>query len=516
MAQDAVAFDADVIADVIIVGAGAAGCALAARLSSDPTRRILLLEAGPTPRRVDDFPPGLLDAGTVEGARPGHPQNWSYQALLTPTRPYSIARGRILGGSTSTNGGYFIRARRDDFERWSAGGNDAWSWENALALYRAAETDLDYGSTAAHGDNGPMHVQRPPQNDGVTRAFTAAASALGFVDEMDKNDQSEPGIGPVPMDVDRGIRWNAGIAYVLPAHDRANLKVRGDTTVTRLLFDDKRVTGVETGSGERIHAAEVIVCAGSVATPQLLMLSGIGERAPLEALGIDVVIDHPGVGAHFSDHPQIAVRWRARPGTIDLKLPRTMGSVLAATTPDAAITGDIELLPMLKPTSVLLGEQGAGDDVLEILIALQAPASRGSIRLASADPLVPPQIEYHYLSTETDRKRMRYAVRLAARLLETDAFRHASLGRVDLPDDTIADDAALDAWIAAGIGTSIHACGSVPFGVDDAVVDQYGTVLGLQGLRVADTSILPTVPTRGPAATAILVGELIAAAMLRG
>lgn len=501
-----------------MVGAGASGSVLAARLSEDSARRVILLEAGDAPASLDAFPPGLLNAGTVEAAMPGHPQNWSYPAKLMADRDYSLARGRILGGSMTINGGYFVRARREDFDRWSAGGNTAWEWDRALEFYRQLETDLDCGDTVTHGGSGPMLVRRPPQNDAVTMAFFGAALSLGFAREVDKNDQGAPGIGAVPMDVVDGVRGNPGTAYVLPALHRDNLEVRGGSRVLRVVFDGSRAIGVEVLAGGEttvVHAPEIVLCAGSIATPHLLLLSGVGDREALSSLGIEVIAHHPGVGAHFSDHPQITVQWKARPGVIDLGLPRTMASVLAATSPDSEVPGDLEILPMLKPTTALMNLPAAVDDVLDVFVALQAPASRGRIRLASADPFTPPLIEHNYLVEETDRRRMRYAVRLAARLLDTDEFVAVSAGRVGLDDEVLANDDALDAWIAASIGTSLHGCGSAAFGTMDAVVDQHGSVLGVDGLRVADTSILPTVPLRGPAATAVLIGELVAAQMRR-
>ncbi len=538
--------------DVVVVGGGGSGAPLAARLSEDAGRRVLLLEAGPAPVCAAGFPAELLEAGTIRGADPAHPQNWAFDSHLTPTRPYSVARGRILGGSTTTNGGYFVRARRADLDDWAASGNEQWGWAECLPFWRALESDEQFGPDALHGDSGPMPVSRVLPGHPVTAAFSAASAQAGFRAEPDKNGDETEGHGPLPMNVRDGVRWNTGLAYLLPALGRPNLEVRGGSTVRRVLFTGTLAVGVEfadqAGAVHAVRAREVVLAAGAVLSPQLLLVSGVGPRAELERLGIEVVADSPGVGAGFSDHPQVQLAWRPRPGVpLGAAEGRAMESALNATValddpggrgllappahgrsdrgehagrphPHAVGRGgellaEVEVLPMLKPMGTLLSGRDEPGAPLVFLVAVQNPGSRGRIRLTSADPAARPAIDYDYLASPADRARMRAAVRLAARVAEAPAFAEVSTG-LELDAAVRADDDALDAWVAATLGTALHLSGSARMGPDDdpgAVVDQWGRVRGVSGLRVADTSILPAVPRRGPAATAVLVGERIAA-----
>ena len=537
--------------DVIVVGGGGSGVPLAARLSEDPGTSVLLLEAGPAPVGPGGYPPELLDAGTVQGAMPGHPNNWSYAGFLTPDLPYSIARGRILGGSTAVNGGYFVRAPREDFELWSTVGGTAWSQAEAVELYSRSETDHQFAGCEGHGDDGPMPVERPSQNHRVTRAFGHAAKELGFLDEQDKNGNGPAGIGPLPMNVRDGVRWNTALAYLDRAGERPNLSIRGGTTVRRVLFDGTRAGAVDVDGPEgrsTVQGKTIVLCAGAIGSAHLLLLSGIGPKADLEQHGIVTVADRPGVGRDFSDHPEVSVRWRPRRGVVDHANPHAMESGLnfSSGLHRNPGTADLEILPMLKPigylltgnsSSMTLGVKAALrhprrllesvrgiplrrllQDVLhqadlELLVALQSGSSRGQLTLQSADPLVQPRIDYNYLSTEKDLAGMRKAVRTAVDILSSRAFRPL-LQRITEPDrGTVSDDALLDKWMRSRLGTALHMSGTAKMGPADdpgAVVDPFGRVHGVTGLRVADTSILPAAPLRGPAATAVMIGEFMA------
>lgn len=492
---------------VIVVGGGAGGVPLAARLSEEPLWEVVLIEAGP----ARDLPAELDDGTTIRAALPEHPANWGHFAHLTLEHPYLVARGRVIGGSSAINGGAWVRARPHEFDAWAERGGAAWSYERLLPAMRRMETDLDLGATVLHGGDGPMRVRRPPQDTPLTRAFTEAAVELGYPREPDKNAPGPAGVGPVPSTVRDGRRYSTASAYLPATSGRPNLQILGDSLTRRVLFDGRRAVGVETNAGV-ITGDEVVLCAGGIGTAHLLLVSGVGPRRQLEALGIPVVADLP-VGTAFSDHPDVTVTWRAH-GAVDeadgTPFPTTLdlASGVGPATPGAT---DIEIVLATRPLTRLLGIDGGTDagtaTELPLIVSLQAPTSRGTIRLASADPAQPPVIDYGYLASAQDRARLREGVRTAVRLLHTAAFAGLFVGLVDLDRPTLDNDASLDTWIRAHLGTAIHLSGSAPLG---AVVGGDARVIGVQGLRVADTSILPTVPTRGPYATAVLIGEHVA------
>lgn len=515
----------------VIVGAGTSGCALAARLAEDPHRDIVLIEAGAT-----DVPAALRDASSIRGAMPGHPANWSFLGHLTPELAYTVVRGRVLGGSSTINGGYFIRARRTDHARWAEVGGPRWSYASALPVWRAIESDRDFPASELHGVSGPVPVRRPAPGH-LARAFRAAASDRGHPEEPDKNGEQAPGVGPVPSNIIDGERVNMGSAYLPGPRRPARLQLHSDTTVGRVVFEGERAVGVESSRGV-IRADEIVLAAGAIGSARILLASGIGIPEDLERLGIRVRSALP-VGAAFSDHPDISLSWQPERPLFDadegFAFPEAL-NMDSGGYPD----GDLELLLSVKPLGYLLtgslrlrdglaaglrhplrsiravagisGRRAAAQlahrDDLPLIVGLQSPAGRGTLSLRDADATAAPRIDYRYLEEESDRTRLRVGIREAVALVEHMGGRATEIGASDLDDDT-----ALDAWMRAHLGTAIHMCGTAPIG---PVVDGVGRVHGVAGLRVADTSILPTVPSRGPAASAVLVGEIIARAMRDG
>lgn len=487
--------------DVVIVGAGSAGSVLAGRLSEDRDRQVLLLEAGPAPRTLEGFPPEIRSVSDRSSYAVDHPNNWAFPAELLPGRPWHVPRGRILGGSSAINGGYFIRGVPNDYDAWGPG----WSYADVLACFRRLEHDVDMGGPL-HGDSGPTPVRRAAGAllSPLSTAFIEACLDMGFAHEPDKNAGGPPGVGLVPGNVDDGLRVNAAISHVLPHLDRPNLEVRGGVLVRRVLWDGMRACGVEiegsAGSVERVPAGEVVLSAGAVNSAHLLLLSGVGPAEELRAAGIDVVADRGGVGTSWSDDPNVFVHYR--PG-------RDAGSDPRMLVPQAALNydqgddpdGDGELLLFAGPL-----RPGS----LSLMYGLHQEHARGRMSLASADPRTPPRISYHYLSDARDVRRAREGVRLVVEVLRHRAYRPWCAEIEDLTDDVLADDAALDAWIRGNLSTTVHAQGTAPMGMADdprAVVDHRLRVHGVEGLRVADTSIIPAPLHRGPSATAMVIGE---------
>jgi choline dehydrogenase len=430
-----------------------------------------------------------------------------------------VPRGRVVGGSSALNAGSFIRGTRTDFDGWAAAGNDLWSYDAVLPAFRRLESDRDYGDLPAHGNTGPVPVQRPRGGHPLAEAFAAAAAELGFPEEPDKNaDAAPPGYGPVPLNVDGGVRVNAAMAYLSPRRGTAGLTVRGGVQVRRVLVEQGRAVGVETADGV-VRAAEVVLSAGAVGSPHLLLLSGVGPAAQLRRAGIPVTADVPGVGADFTDHPNVYVGYR--PGRPLPPPPQglPLHGVLHVTSAGSALPGDLEILPWLMPFSAITGSADSPhQDELVVGVGLQRERSRGRLTLTGADPLTQPRLEYGYLAEDEDRRRLREGVRLTVALLRTRAFSGLVAGRTGPPDDVLDRNADLDGWIRSHLTTAVHLAGTARMGPDSdagAVVDQLLRVRGIEGLRVVDTSVMPQVTTRGTAATAVMLGERAAELMGR-
>lgn len=508
--------------DVVVVGAGGAGAPFAARVSEDPDRTVLVLEAGPVPRTPEDFPADVLDARALPTVSGPGPHSWWYRSQVAAGRDYDVGRGQGAGGSTAVNGAYFVRPRVTDLRRWAAAGNPEWHPERVLPVLARLERDVQFAGTPGHGGSGPVPVDRRAfAPSPLAGAFAAAASARGHLPLPDLNDvHALSGHGELPLNVQEGVRMNTGLTYLLPALDRPNLTVRGHATVRRILVSSGRATGVEVEAGGRLHrisAGEVVLAGGAVRSPHLLMLSGIGPADHLTAAGIRPLVDSPGVGASFSDHPDITVMAPLlrplRPGDRDPLFSWALNWTVAGPEEGA---GTVEVLPMLRPFPVLAGAPEGSE--LPVIVALQGPTSRGRLCLDPADPQATPRVHYRHLESSADRQRMREGLRTAVDLLTADP-----LGPwVDSArwDRSMFDqDHLLDAWMLDRLGTAVHLSGTAPMGPESTpgtVTDQYGRVHGVRGLRVVDTSILPDVPSRGPAATAVLLGEHLADLLLGG
>jgi choline dehydrogenase-like flavoprotein len=375
-----------------------------------------------------------------------------------------------------------------------------------LPFLKRMEDDRDFPDAEVHGAGGPMPVSRPNAAElhSLSDAFVSSCEALDFPEEIDKNGPGPPGCGRLPLNVIDGVRVNTAMAYIAPNRRRANLTIKSGVVARRLVMNGARAVGVEverSGSIETFGGDEIVLCSGAVMSPHLLLVSGIGPAASLRRHGIAVIADLPGVGTHCSDHPQVFVGYETL-----RKLPRRAGAGIVEVALDTIVDdAPVSLMPYLAPMAELVPGSAASATELVIGVLLERAANAIEVLLRSDDPGDAPTIDYHSLESTADRTRLRGAVEIALSILDSASLRDLGTRRT-APRNT----ADLEEWIGENISTAVHLCGSAPMGPDTdplAVVDQYCRVRGVERLRVVDTSVLPTAPSRGPAATAILIGE---------
>ncbi len=515
--------------DYVIAGGGSAGCVLANRLSADPAIEVALLEAGPRDKNfLIHMPagyPALMKTGMVDWGYHTEPQKGlNGRRLFWP-------RGRVLGGSSSVNAMIYIRGVPSDYDMWAQLGCRGWSFDDVLPYFKKAETFLP-GADAHHGNAGPLKVSRPGINSPLSHAWIKAGKAAGYPYTPDFNGESQEGFGPIDCTVADGRRASAAASYLTPVLHRPNLTVIPRAQATRVLIENGRAVGVEyarKGQRHEIRAArEVILCGGTINSPQLLLLSGIGPASEIAPYGIEPVHDLPGVGKNLQDHLHGAVKH-------DCTEPVSLYSVFKPTAlpihilhylfthKGPAATMGLESLAFLKSRA----DVAAPDIEFHFVPALyadhgrkiiyrhgfmgyynmQRPEARGEITLKSADPLAHPAIQPNYLQNEEDLRVLREGFKIVREVFGQKAF-DPYRGDEIVPGATVQSDAEIDAYHRATGETLYHPVGTCKMGQDEmAVVDEQLRVRGLEGLRVVDASIMPRLVSGNTNAPTIMIAE---------
>jgi choline dehydrogenase len=515
--------------DYIIVGAGSAGCVLANRLSADPHNRVLLIEAGPADRHpFIHMPAGI--AHLVKNRR----LNWSYdtaaEAQLDGRRLW-WPRGKVLGGSSAINAMCYIRGVAGDYDRWAAAGADGWDWNSVLPYFRRSERN-GRGGDELHGDSGPLHVNDLRHVNPLSQAFIEAGQQAGWPHNNDFNGHQQHGVGLYQVTQKDGARCSSAVAYLAPVRKRANLSVVTGALVERLQVEAGRVTGVAYRLGGQRHVAraqaEVLLCAGAINSPQLLMLSGIGPAAELQRHGIHVLLDQPAIGANLQDHLDICTLYHTVPGVsydraselkvaIDYYLRGRRGAgtsnvaeaggfVRSRFAPDERADIQFHFVPAMLDDH---GRKRLSGDGYTLHGCYLHPRSRGRLTLASADPATDPHIQANYLSDPEgfDLKMMVEAARLSRDILRQPAFDRWRRDPIHPAREDL-DDAALAAFVRAKAETIYHPAGTCRMGNDArAVVDPQLRLNGIDGLRVVDASVMPTLVTGNTNAPTMMIAE---------
>ncbi|AXC49672.1 choline dehydrogenase [Paracoccus suum] len=524
---------ADVSADYVIVGAGSGGCALAYRLT-EAGHTVALIEAGGS-----DAGPFIRMPAALSYPMNMRIYDWGFQSQPEPHlggRRLATPRGRVLGGSSSINGMVYVRGHARDYDHWAEVGAAGWGYADVLPYFQRMESwhgPEDAPDAAYRGRSGPLHVTRGPRSNPLFNAFIAAGAEAGYAVTDDYNGARQEGFGPMEATIWQGRRWSAANAYLRPAQKTGRLRViRG--FAARVTFDGRRATGIAMAGGGRIKAGrEVILSASSINTPKLLMLSGIGPAAHLAAHGIPVLADRAGVGGNLQDHLEIYMQFAAsQPVTLfkhwNLWGKARIGAQWLATGRGLGASNQFEACGFIRsaagveypdiqyhflPLAVRYdGKAAAVGHGFQAHVGPMRSKSRGTVRLSGPAPESAPEIRFNYMSHEDDWRDFRRAIRLTREIMGQPAMAPFMGGEIQ-PGENLQSDAALDDFLRQHVESAYHPCGTARMGaVSDplAVVDPEARVIGVEGLRVADSSVFPRVTNGNLNGPSIMVGEKVA------
>ena len=508
--------------DVVIVGGGAAGSVLAGRLAANMHTSVLLLEAGPDYPVSANLPDEIKFGHTRFAEAPDSRHNWALRGTLTEEQgAIHVAQGKVIGGGSSINGQAMQRGFPEDFDSWAALGNDEWSYDKILPYFRKSEHDLDVQDDC-HGSDGPMPVRRRQSGPwpAIQQAFHTACVQAGFGTTDDTNGRHPAGVGVSPLNNIGGVRMSTAMTHLNPVRHHLNLTVRGQVFVRKIIIKDGKAVGVEAESGGevfRVDADRVVLSAGAIRSPHLLMLSGIGPEDQLREFGIQTVCHLPGVGQNLWNHLSAQMTFKVKDG-ISLEThtdavhfclhytsqgSNAMNDMVLRTSP--VVDERSERVPGVR-TKYLTGDIPP-EQAARITCTLGLPDGSGYVRLASADPGVQPTFNYCYLQHPNDIRRVREGLRMALQLLESDVYKDVADRRIQPTDAVLANDDDLDLWIRQTVGSARHVSGTCKMGPDSdpmAVVDQFCRVKGIQGLWVADAAVMPRVPRSGGAHATVI------------
>ena len=511
--------------DYIVIGAGSSGAALASRLSENPNNKVLLIEAGDTFEKIEEIP-DVIKNGMATGAdwtgnlAVGTDYDWKYEAVSNDNfKNMGVPRGKVIGGTSSINGQVFLRAIPEDFQNWKSKGLDDWSFEDCLKYYIKLENDLDFNNEF-HGNDGPIPVKRHSLDSLLQdqKTFYNSVYQMGFPTTDDHNMPFSEGVGPLPLNNVDGMRWSTGISYVIPALYRDNFKVLSNSICKKIIVDKGIQRGVILQNDEIYLANEVILSTGAVESPKLLLNSGIGDKEEIVNIGLEHHHQLKGVGKNLRDHPAVELVWKSSKQLLDqLTDVGAQKVALRYTSENSKDRLDMISVMRFQPGGISKDDlhfrsSDFGESRIAITTGLFLAKSHGELTLNPKNPKDYPIMNYNYLSNDYDLKRLIEGAKFNYEIARNGHFDSFRGDLIEPIPEALENEKILIDWIKSKVHTMHHISGTCKMGKETdemAVVDKFGKVHGIEGLRIVDCSIMPDCVRANTNATAIMIGEKI-------